>query len=91
MVARNPHALWAEIPNHLRGGIARKILHGIEPGHFLGAVFRGDLQEAVFRADEDSLRALGYIALFVAFYYELNDIRERYPDFIAVLQKATKL
>ncbi len=68
MVANIPAALWAEIPQHLRPGLARWLSHGIEPGSFLNAVIDGDLPLAVLTADDVSLGAVGYIGKFLEIF-----------------------
>ncbi len=68
MVARNPHALWAEIPEHLRPGIARWLIHGIEPGSFLRAAITGSLCDAAKLADDIAFEKLGVIGLFLSLY-----------------------
>ena len=50
---------WGEglerlIPERMRGGLVRYILHGVIPGHFLTAVLEGDLFEAMKRADDEN-------------------------------------
>jgi hypothetical protein len=65
MVARTPDALWAEIPEHMRPGLARWLLDGTIPGSFLSAIIRGDQFVAASLADSQSLAAFGYIALFL--------------------------
>jgi len=69
MLSRNPPALWAAIPSHLHGGIARWLIRGIEPGSFLYAACLGGLPEAAALADDVSLGALGAIGLFVHLYF----------------------
>ena len=87
MVARNPQALWAEIPAHLRPALARLFLQGIPPGGFITAVIRNDLSDAACRADEHSLAALGYVGLFLALYPNIGEL-DRYPEFIKTLKEA---
>ena len=65
MVANTPTALWAEIPEHLRGGLARWLIHGLPPGSFLSSAIAGDLFAAAARADDVSLAGLGYVARFL--------------------------
>ena len=65
MVANTPSALWPEIPEHLRGGLARWLVHGLLPGSFLSAAIAGDLFGAAARADDVSLAGLGYLARFI--------------------------
>ena len=63
-----PTALWAEIPEHLRPGLARWIVRGIVPGSFLSAVIRADLFAAAIAADEKSILTIGYIARFICVF-----------------------
>ena len=49
---------YAEIPEHIRGGIERYLTELRAPGDFLTAVITNDLRNAFARADEDSLKAL---------------------------------
>jgi len=49
---------YAEIPEHIRGGIERYLTERLKPGDFLTAVITNDLRNAFARADEDSLKAL---------------------------------
>jgi hypothetical protein len=42
------------VPSHLRGGIARWIMSGIEPGGFMQCVLQNDLRGAVTRASTSS-------------------------------------
>jgi len=46
------------LPTALQGGMKRYIEDGIAPGHFLTAVLKNDLFEAVMRADADNLKEL---------------------------------
>jgi len=46
-----------DIPPHLRAGMERYVLDGVEQGSFLQALFSNDL-EALLRADDTSLPAL---------------------------------
>jgi hypothetical protein len=68
MVANIPTALWAEIPENLRPGLARWIVRGIVPGSFLSAVIRADLFAAAIAADEKSILAIGYIARLICVF-----------------------
>ena len=46
------------LPTALQGGMKRYIEDGIAPGHFLTAVLKNNLFEAVMRADADNLKEL---------------------------------
>jgi hypothetical protein len=46
------------VPSHLRGGIERWVMLGVEPGSFLTAVLSNDLMRAVRAADRNSWEAL---------------------------------
>ena len=61
----SPGNLWIEIPEHLRGGLARWLIHGLPPGSFLSSAIAGDLFAAAARADDVSLAGLGYLARFL--------------------------
>jgi hypothetical protein len=62
---------WAEcfaayqIPEHLREGLERYLVHRIRPGSFLCSVLDNDLREAVTRADPESLVALPRLAVLL--------------------------
>jgi len=49
---------WCGIPERMRGGLARYLMHGIQPGHFLMAVLTNNLKEAVARGDDENQRLL---------------------------------
>jgi len=68
MVTNTPTALWEAIPEHLRPGLARWIVHGIVPGRFLCAVISADLFAAALAADDKSILAIGYIARFICVF-----------------------
>lgn len=62
---RSPMYIWDDIPLHMRDGLARYILHGDLPGHFLTAVITNDLQKACAHADDINIRCLGdYMKFF---------------------------
>ncbi len=44
--------VYTSVPEGLRGGLLRYIVHGIRPGDFLTAVLSNDLAEACARADD---------------------------------------
>lgn len=50
---------------NLLRGLRRYVITGRKPGHFLTAVLKNDLCEAVARADEDSMRVLGAIVVYL--------------------------
>jgi len=56
------------VPEHLRGGVQRYLERGIQPGHFLTAVFENDLMEAMGRADEISRAGIFGICMFLYNY-----------------------
>ena len=58
-------AVECGVPRHLIGGIVRYVLHGIQPGGFLTAVFSNDLKGAIARADEGSYAGLRGIVVFM--------------------------
>lgn len=53
------------VPEHLRDGLARYLVHFIRPGDFLTAVLSNDLKEAVNRSDEESRRGLVNLVQFL--------------------------
>ena len=59
---------WREIPEHIRGGLARHLVHGIRPGGFLEAVLENDLARAVSYGDDASIAGLKAIVVFLDFY-----------------------
>ena len=62
---------WELIPEGMRDGVARYIVHGTRPGHFLSAVICNDLTEAVNRADMTNRKR---IADYVAFFYNYTPL-----------------
>lgn len=50
---------------HMRDGVCRYLQHGIQPGHFLMALFSDRFLEACKRADDENLAALGEWASFI--------------------------
>ena len=60
---------YNELLEELRGGMQRYVENGIEPGSFLKAVLRNDLQSAVGAADEWNLYSLPAIVRWC--YWEL--------------------
>ena len=56
------------LPEHMTGAIRLWIDRGIWPGNFLTAVLSNDLTEAVGRADEKNLAALGDWVRFLYCY-----------------------
>ena len=65
----SPGNLWIEIPEHLRGGLARWLIHGLPPGSFLSSAIAGDLFAAAAHADYISLANLGYLARFIDIFW----------------------
>lgn len=53
------------IPDNIKGGIVRYVEHSVQPGSFLTAMIRGDLFEAVRRADRDSRRNIPLVAVWL--------------------------
>jgi hypothetical protein len=45
---------WRDVPERMRAGIVRYVERGIPPGHFLQALFKNDLMEAMGRADDEN-------------------------------------
>ena len=66
--ADETHPNWDGIPDYMRGGLIRYVLHGISPGGFLSAVLSNDLREAVGRADETNQQALVHYVRFLYNY-----------------------
>jgi hypothetical protein len=56
------------VPVHLIDGIIRYIVHGIEPGSCLVAIFANDLMEAFGRADQYTAAGMGQICTFIYSY-----------------------
>jgi hypothetical protein len=54
-------ATFLQLPLATQEGLARYIEERLPGGHFLTAVLSNDLREAVNRADQDNLAALGSI------------------------------
>jgi hypothetical protein len=55
-----------KIPERMQAGIIKWILIGQMPGHFLSAVIRNDLKEAIARADDENVIGL---AAYIHFFY----------------------
>ncbi len=53
------------VPEHLREGLARYVIHGIIPGSFLQAVIGNDLHGAIRLGDDDSLAGIKSILSFL--------------------------
>jgi len=49
---------YEAIPEGIKVGILRYVEYRIPPGSFLTAVLNNDLQNAIFRADAESLKTL---------------------------------
>jgi len=63
-----PPADWSLIPDYMIGGLRRYIEQGIEPGHFLSALFSNDLRQTFEQADEVNSRAVGDYVMFLYNY-----------------------
>jgi hypothetical protein len=59
------HIEWGRIPEFMRPGLARWMLHGAEPGRFLQAILRNDLVGAVRNGDEENADLLRDYVLFL--------------------------
>lgn len=55
----------ARIPERYHGGLERWVDHGIEPGHFLRAVLKNDLKEALARSDEPTTSNMAIIVTWL--------------------------
>lgn len=60
---------WEGIPEHMRGGLARYVMDGVQPGDFLFALLSNDFMEAAGRADDENIEAF---KAYARFFY--NDI-----------------
>ena len=49
---------WGGVPEYMRAGVARYVVRGVPPGHFLKALFCNDFMEMGRRADGENGRAL---------------------------------
>lgn len=56
---------WYDIPDYMRAGLARYMLRGTPPGHFLTNVLCNDLMGALGRADDANLAALSSYGYFL--------------------------
>jgi len=56
---------YLDAPVHILDGINRYVNHRLAPGSFVEAVLSNDLRGALLAADEDSLRGLRDIMLYV--------------------------
>jgi hypothetical protein len=54
------------IPERMHPGIIKWILIGQMPGHFLSAVIKNDLRDAIGRADDENITRLG---AYIQFFY----------------------
>lgn len=54
-----------KVPEHLREGLARYVIHGIHPGSFLCAVIDNNLHGAIRYGDDDSLAGIKAIITFL--------------------------
>ena len=59
---------WKAIPEHLRGGLARYLIYGIQPGSGLSAIIKGDLFETLKLVSEDTCKGLIHIVTFLENY-----------------------
>lgn len=59
---------WAAIPDHLRGGLARHLVHGVRTGGFLESVLDNDLARAVAYGDDKSIAGLRSVISFLENY-----------------------
>ena len=59
---------WREIPEHLRGGLARHLVHGIRTGGFLEAVLENDLARAAAYGDDRAMAGIKRIIQFLETY-----------------------
>lgn len=61
-------ANWNLIPAHMREGVERWIVNGIEPGSFLAAFLCNDLKETFARADDINAATIrNYVQFFYSF------------------------
>ena len=56
---------YGEIPKNILDGIHNYVGKQRKPGHFLQAVIKNDLYEAVLRADEETIK---YLRLIVRYF-----------------------
>lgn len=64
--------------DYMRDSVCRYIEHGIEPGHFLMALFSNDLMEAFKRADDNNSAAM---VKWVGFrYWEMPSASHGSPE-----------
>lgn len=56
---------FADIPDNIKAGIVNYVEFNITPGSFLTAMIRGDLFEAVRRADMSSRRNIPLVATWL--------------------------
>jgi len=59
------HAEYCRIPAQVLASLYGYVEHRQAPGHFLNAVLRNDLFEAVGRADKESRAALAELVCFI--------------------------
>lgn len=59
---------YADIPPHMQEALRRYVVQGIPPGHFLTAVIRNDLRNAVGYADAVNLPLL---KIYVQWFYNI--------------------
>lgn len=59
-------AMVERLPSHMHDGLLRYLELGLRPGHFLTAILKNDLAEAVSRADDENQRLIAdYILVLV--------------------------
>ena len=58
---------WAKVPvDYMANGVRRYVERGIQPGHFLTALFSNDLRETIGRADDtNALRIRDWVVFLV--------------------------
>lgn len=56
------------VPETMWGGLERYILNRVAPGHFLQAVLKNDLRDAVGRADDENAKCLRNFVVFLHNY-----------------------
>jgi len=59
---------WGQIPEHLRGGLARYLIFGVRTGSALQAFLENDLLRFVHCANDDTLAALRPMTQFIYNY-----------------------
>ena len=54
----NEQSAFGKIPERMHGALIRWVIYRIPPGHFLSAILKNDLREAVSRADDENVGIL---------------------------------